>query len=152
MKRIDIMDPNETGLITTNGLWVRYLWEYDENNLVTKTEVIYLNSTGSKIDYYVSLAHPLSYPVEVKITHQEIVSMLLSYLKDHTDIEDLIKWSHNWIFSNYVRTKKPLSIIKPLAKIGACKFDGFKLKWDDYEMIFQQLGYELKLDALIINK
>ena len=151
MSILDCIDPKETGLENSEGFWIRYVSKGDEKHL-TSAEVILFNRKNEKIDYHAySGPDILDLPKSKIIDAQLISEMLLKFIRGESEDTELVTWAHKCIFSGQIRKRETRNLLITLARLGASCFKGFELNWRDYENIFKQLGYDLILNAVLLE-
>lgn len=81
------------------------------------------------------------------INKQETAQKIINYLHHNTQLEELVDWAENAIMEEDFENESLRNIV---AEIGVANTKPFGLQWQDFENIMQQLGYRLKVEAVLV--
>ena len=88
-------------------------------------------------------------PNAIKITKQAIAQELLKYLNHQISLAQLVDWAENAIMQGGMEPDNPKALMQILGRIAAADVKEFGILWEDCEEIMRQLGYEIKVDAML---
>jgi hypothetical protein len=81
------------------------------------------------------------------INKQETAQKIINYLHHNTQLEELVDWAENAVMEEDFENETLRNIV---AEIGVANTKPFGLQWEDFENIMQQLGYKLKVEAVLV--
>ena len=81
----------------------------------------------------------------MKITKEEVVNKLLSYLNRSVNLEELVDWAESAICEAEYDEKDFELIRNILGHPGLADVREFGLSWDDCHNYLSQLGYRVKV-------
>ena len=81
------------------------------------------------------------------INKQDTAQKIINYLHHNTDLEVLVNWAENAIMEEDFENEIVRNIV---AEIGVANTKPFGLQWQDFENMMQQLGYKLKVEAVLV--
>ncbi len=83
------------------------------------------------------------------ITKQAIAQELLKYLNHQIKLAQLVDWAENAIVQGGIEPTDTKALMQILGRIAAADVKEFGILWEDCEGIMRQLGYEIKVDAML---
>lgn len=83
------------------------------------------------------------------ITKQCIAKEMLRYLNHQITLNQLVDWAERAIVEGGVEPTESKRLMQILGRIGAADVKNFGLLWEDCESIMRDLGYEIKVDAML---
>jgi cobyrinic acid a,c-diamide synthase len=81
------------------------------------------------------------------ITKQDTAQKIINYLHHHAQLDELVDWAENAIMEQDFESETVRNIV---AEIGVADMKPFGLQWQDFETMMQQLGYKLKVEAVLV--
>lgn len=81
------------------------------------------------------------------ITKQDTAQKIINYLHHNAQLEELVNWAENAIMEEEFENETVRNIV---AEIGVADTKPFGLQWQDFETMMQQLGYKLKVEAVLV--
>ncbi len=85
------------------------------------------------------------------ITRKIVADKVLSYLKHQISTNELVGWAENAVFEEEFEETTPLNLVDIVAKIGLANVANFGLLWEDCEKIMLELGYTVKIEAMLVS-
>jgi len=83
--------------------------------------------------------------MNMKITKEEVVRKLLSYLNHSSSLEELVDWAESAICEAEYDERDFELIRNILGHLGLANVREFGLSWDDCYNYLSQLGYQVKV-------
>ena len=84
------------------------------------------------------------------ITKQTVATKLLAYMQHQISSKTLVDWAENLMMEGDFEESEADILTEIVAKIGLADVNNFGLLWEDCEEIMQKLGYNIKVEAMLL--
>jgi hypothetical protein len=81
------------------------------------------------------------------ITRKNAAEMLNKYLRHEITLNHFVDWAENALMQEDFESAYIDSIRDVIAQIGLADTRAFGLTWEDYEKMFERLGYTVKINV-----
>jgi len=77
--------------------------------------------------------------------------MILAYMQHKIPLHMLVDWAENTLIEGEFEETQAELLSRIVAKIGFSDVSNFGLLWEDCEEMMEELGYAIKIEAMVLG-